>query len=107
MKVSTRNLSAQGILAKMTAGSVDATTDHVDNSNGIYGPIFHYPFTVPFAGSSGLFGIEVGAQQFQFQESLFVVQTLSSISLGLASYVITDPAHEFAFNISAAVGLLS
>lgn len=91
----------------MTTGSVNATTDHVDSSNGIYGPTFHYPSTVPVAGSSGLSGIEVGAQRCQFQDSLFVVPTLSSIRRGLASYVITDPAHEFTFEISDAVSLLS
>ena len=85
--------------------NVKATTDHIDHSNGIYGSTFHYPFTISFAGSSGLSGMEVGAQQFQLQDSLFVVPTLSSISPGLATYNILDPAHEFTFNITAAVSL--
>ena len=83
--------------------SVKVTTDHVDNGNGIYGPTYHYPFTVLFAGSSGLSGIEVGDQHFPLQDSLFVAPTLSSISPGLATYNILDPAHEFTFNITAAV----
>lgn len=89
----------------LTRTSVVATTDHVDNGNGVYGPTFHYPFSVSFAGSSGLSGIQVGGQQFDLQDSLFVVPILSSISPGLATYLITDPAHEFTFNITAAVSL--
>ena len=88
---------------KLSRTSVNATTDHIDNGNGIYGPTFHYPFTISFAGSSGLSGIEVGVQRFQLQDSLFVVPSLSSISPGLATYNILDPAHEFTFNITAAV----
>lgn len=91
---------------RLTGTSVIATTDHVDNSNGVYGPTFHYPFTLSFSGSSGLSGIKVGSQRFQLQDSLFVVPTLSSISPGLATYVITDPVHEFTFNITAAVSLI-
>ena len=86
--------------------SVEANTDRIDHSNGIYGPTFHYPFTISFAGSSGLSGIEVGVQRFRLQDSLFVVPSLSSISPGLATYNILDPAHEFTFNITAAVSLI-
>jgi hypothetical protein len=86
--------------------SVKATTDHTDHSNGIYGSTFHYPFTISFVGSSGLSGIEVGDQRFELQDSLFVVPTLSSVSPGLAAFKLLDPAHEFTFNITAAVSLL-
>lgn len=89
-----------------TSTSVNAVTDHTDNGNHIYGPTFHYPFSVSFPGSSGLSGIHVGAQRFQLQDSLFVVPTLSSISPGLAMYNILDPAHEFTFNVTAAVSLI-
>jgi Peroxidase len=91
---------------RLSQTSVEATTDHKEHSNGVYGPTFHYPFTMSFAGSSGLSGIKIGAQPFQLQDSLFVVPTLSSISPGLAAYNILDPAHEFTFNITAAVSLM-
>ena len=87
----------------LTGTSVQATTDHTDNSNGIFGPTYHYPFSVSFPGSSGLSGIQVGDQRFQLQDSLFLVPALSSISPGFAAYNIIDPAHEFTFNITAAV----
>ena len=90
----------------LTGTSVDAITDNVDNGNGIYGPTFHYPFSVSFAGSSGLSGIEASAQNMQLQDSLFVVPALSSVSPGLATYNIFDPTHEFTFNFTAAVSLL-
>ena len=86
--------------------SVNAITNHIDAGNGIYGPTFQYPFTVTFAGSSGLSGIEVDTQRFPLQDSLFVVPTLSSVSPGLATYNIGDPTHEFTFNITAAVSLI-
>ncbi|MCJ1356571.1 MAG: hypothetical protein MMC33_006566 [Icmadophila ericetorum] len=89
----------------VTQTSAQAINDQVDHSNGVYGSTFHYPFTVSFAGSSGLSGIQVGSQQFTLQDSLFVVPILCSISPGLAEYVITQPTHEFTFNITAAVSL--
>ena len=90
----------------VSENSVKVTTDYKDFSNGVYGPTFHYPFTISFPGSSGLSGVEVGDQRFPLQDSLFVVPTLSSVSPGLAAFNITDPAHEFTFNITAAVSLL-
>ncbi len=86
--------------------SVEATTDRTDRSNGIYGPTFQYPFTISFEGSSGLSGIEVGDQRFPLQDSLFVVPAMSSVSPGRAAFRLLDPAHEFTFNITAAVSLL-
>lgn len=88
-----------------TRNSVQAINDGVDHGNGIYGPTFHYPFTISFAGSRGLSGIQVGDEKFQLQDSLFVVPTMSSINPGLATYNIVDPTHEFTFNITAAVSL--
>ncbi|KAF7512824.1 hypothetical protein GJ744_011927 [Endocarpon pusillum] len=88
---------------RLSRTSVKATTDNTDHSNGIYGPTFHYPFNISFEGSSGLSGIEVGDQRFQLQDSLFVVPTLSSVSPGLAAFQLLDPAHEFTFNITAAL----
>ena len=90
----------------LSESSVNAITDLVDNGNGVYGPTFHYPFTVSFAGSSGLSGIEAGTQKLPLQDSLFVVPALSSVSPGLATYNILDPTHEFTFNITAAVSLI-
>lgn len=86
--------------------SVTASTDGTDKSNGVYGPTFHYPFNISIAGSSGLSGIKVGDQQFPLQDSLFVIPTLSSASPGRAAFRLTDPAHEFTFNITAAVSLV-
>ena len=92
---------------RLTNTSTQATTDHVDLSNRAYGPTFHYPFSVSFAGSSGLSGIQVSGieQQFPLQDSLFVVPTLSSITPGFDKYNVHDPSHEFTFNITAAVSL--
>ena len=80
--------------------SMSPTTDM---GNGVYGPTFQYPFSVSFPGSSGISGVQVGHQHFPLTDSLFVVPALSSITPGLASYNILDPAHEFTFNITAAV----
>ena len=91
---------------RLSRTSVKATTDNTDHSNGIYGPTFHYPFTISFEGSSGLSGIEVGDQRFPLQDSLFVVPTMSSASPGLAAFQLFGPAQEFTFNITAAVSLL-
>ena len=88
---------------RLTNTSVQAITNHVDQTNGVYGPTFHYPFSISFLGSSGLSGMQVGTEQFPLQDSLFIVPILSSISPGLADYNILDPTHEFTFNITAAV----
>ena len=90
---------------RLTNTSTQAITDRVDLSNHAYGPTFHYPFSVSFAGGSGLSGIQVSGieQQFPLQDSLFVVPTLSSITPGFDKYNILDPLHEFTFNITAAV----
>ena len=74
-----------------------------DTGNGVYGPTFPYPFTLTFPAATGLSGVAVGAQRFPLQDSLFVIPTLSSIEPGLAQYNILDPAHDFTFNITAAV----
>ena len=91
---------------RLSTNSVQATTDHKDMSNGIYGPTFFYPFAISFPGSSGLSGIDVEGKRFPLQDSLFVVPGLSSISPGLADFNIVAPAHEFAFNITAAVSTI-
>ena len=91
---------------RLSTNSVKATTDHKDMTNGIYGPTFFYPFAVSFPGSSGLSGIDVEGQRFPLQDSLFVVPSLSSISPGLAAFNIIAPAHEFTFNITAAVSTI-
>ncbi|MCJ1279796.1 hypothetical protein MMC21_007620 [Puttea exsequens] len=88
---------------RISRATTKAMTDHVDNSNGIYGPTFHYPFTISFPGTTGLSGIDVDGERLPLQDSLFVVPNLSSISPGLATYNILDPAHEFTFNITAAL----
>ena len=90
---------------RISRATTKAMTDHVDNSNGIYGPTFHYPFTISFPGTTGLSGIDVDGERLPLQDSLFVVPNLSSISPGLATYNILDPAHEFTFNITAAVSI--
>ncbi|ERF76415.1 hypothetical protein EPUS_06973 [Endocarpon pusillum Z07020] len=90
-------------MRRLSRTSVEATTDNTDRSNGIYGPTFHYPFTISFEGSSGLSGIEVGDQRFPLQDSLFVVPALSSVSLGRAAFQLFGPAQELTFNITAAL----
>ena len=92
---------------RLLPAGVKATTDHVDHGIGIYGSTFHYPFTLSFAGSSGLSALQVNDQRFQLQDTLFIIPTLCSISPGLATYNIIDPSHEFTFNITAAVSLTS
>lgn len=92
---------------RVSANSVEATTDRKDFSNGVYGPTFHYPFTISFPGSSGLSGIKVGNQPFPLQDSLFVVPKMSSVSPGRSAFNLTSPiAKDTTFNITAAVSLL-
>ena len=74
-----------------------------DTGNGVYGPVFQYPFTLTFPATTGVSGIAVDSQTFPLQDSLFVVPTLSSIEPGLAEYNILDPTHLFTFNVTAAV----
>ena len=86
-----------------TQTNVKATTNFKDKGTGVYGPSFQYPFTVSFPGNSGLSGVQVGNQRFPLTDSIFVVPALSSVTPGLATYNIVDPAHEFTLNITAAV----
>ncbi|KAM0799909.1 heme peroxidase [Usnea florida] len=88
----------------VTGSSTDAKGNlATDAGNGIYGPIYPYPFTLNFPATIGLSGIAVGGQKFPLQDSLFVVPTMSSIEPGLAQYNIEDPAHVFTINITAAL----
>jgi len=88
---------------QITKNSVAVISDGINYSTGVYGPTYHYFFSVSFPASSGLSGMVVNGQRFQLQDTLFVIRTLSSISPGFAVYNIIDPAHEFTFNITAAL----
>ena len=86
---------------RKSGNSLQATTDKKDNGNSIYGPLYRYPFTISFPGSSGLSGIEVGKTKLPLQDDLFVVPKLSSISprVNVANL---NPV-EYSINITAAV----
>ena len=65
---------------KTTTTTVKATASAADTGSGIWGPTKSYPFTLKFAASVGLSGLSVNGQTFAFQDTMFVVAGMSSVS---------------------------
>ncbi|KAL9123889.1 MAG: hypothetical protein Q9217_006724 [Psora testacea] len=65
---------------KSTSTSATATKSSTDMGTGIFGATYRYPFTMNFPASTGISGVTVNGQTFKFQDTMFVVPGLSSVS---------------------------
>ncbi|KAL6719987.1 hypothetical protein ACLMJK_001908 [Lecanora helva] len=63
-----------------TSTTTTATVSGQDMGTGILGPTHSYTFSLKFPASVGLSGVTAGGQTFNFQDSMFVVPAMSSIS---------------------------
>lgn len=68
----------------------------------IFGPSTFYAFSINFPSSTGLLGLRVQGYNMPFQDSMFVVPSLSSISPGFNELSVIDP-ETYTINITTAV----
>ncbi|KAF6236205.1 hypothetical protein HO173_005835 [Letharia columbiana] len=71
---------------KTTTTSVTASVSSSDTGTGIWGPTHSYPFTLSFPASVGLSGLAASGQNFTFQDTMFAVTALSSVSPTLPTF---------------------
>ena len=91
-----------------TAGqSVKAATNlATDTGTGIWGPTHSYPFAISFPAATGLSGIKASGQSFPFQDTMFVVPSLSSVSPSLPAFSTTPALNAvatYSLNLTVAV----
>ena len=60
--------------------STNAKKSDADKGTGIFGPTYHYPFTMKFPATTGLSGLSANDQTFTLQDTMFVVIGMSSLS---------------------------
>ena len=65
---------------KTTTTTTTATASTSDTGTGIWGPTSSYQFTLAFSATVGLSGVTANGQTFQFQDTMFVAPTLSSVT---------------------------
>ena len=65
---------------KATATTATGTKSASDTGTGVWGTTRSYPFTLSFPATTGISGISVNGQTFSFQDSMFVVSSLSNFS---------------------------
>lgn len=63
-----------------TTTTTTAQISSTDTGTGIWGPTNSYPFTLNFPAATGLSGVTAGGATFSFQDTMFVVPVLSSVS---------------------------
>ncbi|KAK4691247.1 hypothetical protein P7C71_g5711, partial [Lecanoromycetidae sp. Uapishka_2] len=64
---------------KTTTTSVTAPISSADTGTGIWGPTHSYTFSLSFTSTVGLSGLSTNGQTFAFQDTMFVVPTLSYV----------------------------
>jgi len=65
---------------KTTTTTTTAKVSAQDTGTGIWGPTHSYTFKLSFPAATGLSGVTAGGQTFSFQDTMFVVPALSSVS---------------------------
>lgn len=63
-----------------TTTTTTAKISATDTGTGIWGPTNSYVFSLTFPAATGLSGVTAGGTTFSFQDTMFVVQSLSSVS---------------------------
>ena len=63
-----------------TSTTTTATVSAQDTGTGIWGPTNSYSFTLSFPAATGLSGVTANGQTFKFQDTMFVVPAMSSVS---------------------------
>ena len=63
-----------------TSTTTTATVSGADTGTGIWGPTHSYSFKLSFPASTGLSGVTANGQTFSFQDTMFVVPALSSVT---------------------------
>ena len=81
---------------------VVATTNSSLTGTSIFGPTTFYPFSINFSSRIGLSGLKVQGQFLPFQDDMFVVPSLSSISPGFAEISEITP-ETYTINTTTAV----
>ncbi|CAD6569744.1 MAG: hypothetical protein ASARMPRED_003128 [Alectoria sarmentosa] len=69
-----------------TATTVTAPVSSADTGTGIWGPTRSYAFTLSFSASAGLSGLAASGQNWTFQDTMFAVPALSSVSPSLPAF---------------------
>ncbi|MCJ1460186.1 hypothetical protein MMC28_010565 [Mycoblastus sanguinarius] len=77
---SSLTITLVGRSGQTTTTSVTATKSASDTGTGIWGPTNSYSFTLNFPATTGLSGLTVSGKTFEFQDTMFVVPSLSSVS---------------------------
>lgn len=70
--------------------STTAMMSSTDTGTGIWGPTRSYAFTLKFPAATGLSGLVAGTTTFYFQDNMFLVASLSSVSPQLPPFA-TSP----------------
>ncbi|KAL9097666.1 MAG: hypothetical protein Q9163_006306 [Psora crenata] len=88
-----------------TTDAATATKSSADLGTGIFGPTYQYPFTITFPASTGISGVTANGQTFAFQDTMFVVPGLSSVSPTAPAFVPTpelDATQDYSVNLTVA-----
>ena len=91
-----------------TSTSATATKSSDDRGTNIFGPTTQYPFTLKFPATTGVSAVKVNDQTFAFQDSMFVVPGLSSLSPTPPAFNPTpamSATQTYAANLTVAVSL--
>jgi hypothetical protein len=71
------------LISRLGTPTVTTTTVQIsatDTGTGIWGPTHSYDFTLTFLAAIGMSGVTAGGKTFSFQDTMFVVPALSSVS---------------------------
>lgn len=92
---------------KTTTTTVTAPISSSDTGTGIYGPTHSYTFTLSFPSTVGLSGLSTNGQTFTFQDTMFVVPTLSYVSPSPMTFSTTTAMNTIsAFSVNTTVAYL-
>lgn len=80
VRPSTLTIGLVNRAGKTTSTTTKATASTSDTGSGIWGPTNSFQFTLSFSSSDGLSGITANGQTFKFQDTMFVIPTMSSVS---------------------------
>ena len=81
---------------------VVGTTNSTSSGTTIFGPTTFYAFSINFTSTTGLTGLKVQGHFLPFQDSMFVVPSLSSISPSFSELSVINP-ETYTINITTAV----
>lgn len=89
-----------------TSTTATATKSDTDTGTGLFGATNSYQFTLNFDSATGLSGITAGGQTFAFQDTMFVIPGLTSLSPFPPPFSATpamDDTGDYTSNVTVAV----